>query len=79
MLLTSTDLRGRIGITVDLLNPHLLLLLLLRNLGYLAGLVYLASLLPDPRLLIVNVYVNDVVFMEFSGPSLWDSVFNFFL
>jgi len=36
-----------------------------------------ATLLSDPRLLVININVNNVIFMELFGPSVGNSVFHF--
>lgn len=38
-----------------------------------------ASLLHDAGFLAIDVYVYDVVFVEFSGPTIWDAVLHLVL
>lgn len=50
-----------------------------RNLRNIALLIDSTTLLDDTRVLVVDVYVDDVVFVELSGPSLGNSILHLIL
>ena len=50
-----------------------------RNLLIIVLLIDSATLLNNTRILIIDVYVDDIVFAEFSGPSLRNSILDLVL